>query len=247
MVESGSCDAASHTGFFPGCALRTLAPSLSNSVFDWLESEQIASIQLMDCCGMPLKCEGHTDSFLQHGHALIDSIEAQKIESLVVVCPSCYRNLKDMIQEMSKNISVISLASILVEKKRYVQQHQLSEDAVVAIHDVCPDRKEQHFAEQMRILLKDVSCVEMEHNRSQTMCCGIGYPFYKSDWETKQAQILRRRKEAQEVGATHIVSPCVNCSVALSMGSGPLQSVHYLELLFGESIPKDVQFSPHSV
>jgi len=240
-LEYSKGDIESHTAFFPGCALHVLAPELSRKVFDWLQEKRYATQQVLKCCGMPQFYEKSVGAFSKQVDSVFEVFARQRIDRVVVACPNCYRCLSDESAKTERQVEVVALSSLLVQEGVIVDPRSLPVDSIVTIHDACPDREEQRFAEDLRSLARELAVVEMKHSGRKTMCCGIGGPFYGESWEVKERQIDRRRNEAFDVRATHIISPCVNCAVALGKGAGSLTSTHYLELIFGEWIDRDAQ------
>lgn len=231
------------TIFFPGCALQELAPSLCDAVFEWLQEQGIATSQRFHCCGLPFKLQGNDEVFLTHISELYQLFETQKIQKIVTACPSCYRAFNYANQQLEQTFTIEVLPAILAQAGMRIAD-KVPANAILTIHDSCPDRKALIFADAVRELAEDVPLVEMKHTREKTMCCGVGEPFYHADIEIQKRQIDRRCQEALDVGATHIMSACVNCTAALDRSNTTMQNVHYLELLFEGTIQQNPTDDP---
>lgn len=232
--------------FFPGCALQQIAPELSEAAFEWLAAKGFATDQMLDCCGLPLKFEGKNDSFDQHTADLFTEFAEQGVSQIVVACPSCYRVLRTIAEELEQAPTILHLAKLMADEGLRIDPALVPDNAVFAVHDSCPDRQYQIAAEAVREIASDLNLVEMQHSRKRTMCCGIGEPFFGADHDVQIRQVNKRGKEAADAGATHILNACVNCTLAFTLGDKQAESVHYLELLFAVAIPREVVRDTHT-
>lgn len=225
--------------------MRELAPALSDAAYSWLHERGLVSDQWIHCCGLPLKFGGQDDSFQAHTKALYEEMLEGEIDEVVTACPSCYRTLSLFSETYGSAPKVTHLSELMVAEGMRISPDMIPEGAVCAIHDSCPDRKTQITARAVREIARDIPLVEMKHSRERTMCCGIGEPFFGADQEVQIRQVNRRSQEAVDAGATHILNACVNCTLAFTLGDAPVESVHYLELLLGETIPRNVYRDTH--
>lgn len=245
--------------FFPGCSLINYALPLVQSVYDLLlGAGQVQGMSLL-CCGKILSYEPNgdvvRDSFeLQ----LIERVAESSVKRFICTCPNCVQALRDAFarDERTASVEVVPLPVVLAEmgyridegvaRKHlaealaaggYVADSVDADDAAAvaelkfAVHDSCPDRDTNEFAEGVRAMLPEGLYAEMAHSKKKSICCGsLVRAMGKFDAADKQA--ASRGKETLEAGASGIITACVSCAFQISVAQQNVPAFHYLELLY---------------
>ncbi|MEL7565523.1 MAG: (Fe-S)-binding protein [Dehalobacterium sp.] len=218
--------------FFPGCSMLTYAPELTRKVFRHLEEEYPGLILITDCCGLPFYQLGFKSRGNDYVNSLKKKLKNLKVQSLVTACPNCYYQLGPMLKEAGINLKTIYEA-LPVSNLLETIALPTSEKQRVAVHDSCPDRFNGIFARESREALVKMgyTLVEMEHNRSMTMCCGSGGQVTHFQPELAQNLVEARLKEAEDTGADILAAYCLGCILNFTKITGKQKKLHVLNLL----------------
>ena len=213
--------------FFPGCTLMTYAPELMRAVYARLQSDCDCSGIIGECCGKPLSLVGAEVRGKQACAELIEKLQARQVRELIMACPGCYYELKELLAEVGIKLRTVYEALGLsatgpMNGERY------------AVHDSCPDRAEGRFGHQVREMLqaRGFSLTEMEHNRQHTICCGSGGMITQFRPDLAEKMIAQRMAEAECAGAEVLVGYCMSCVTKFADAGGPVVR-HALSLLLG--------------
>lgn len=236
--------------FFPGCSIVNFAQPLMGKAYKTLLDAGIVEGISLLCCGKLLAFEPDADTVCPAFEAeLRDSVFGKGIERIVTACPNCTAEMRRVLarDEKTAAVEVIVLPEALVscgvslspaDVRAFFEENGIpfaGDAPELAVHDSCPDRKTGEFARGTRSLLPSELLVEMEHNRTRSICCGsLAKAAGKSDAATRQSQM--RGEEGLAAGADAIVTACMSCASQLSSFQDSLPVIHYLELLYGERI-----------
>ena len=223
-------DGPAGTCFFPGCTLMTYAPELTRAVYAQLQKSCGCEGMIGECCGKPLSLLGAAANWEQAAGKLIAKLKDQQVRELIVACPGCYYELKELLA--SVDIRVRTVYEVLggteprsVDGWRYT------------VHDSCPDRFDGRFGRQVRELLQNhgFSLTEMAHNRQHTLCCGSGGMISTFRPDLTEVMVKNRIDEATKAGAEIMVGYCLSCVMKFADAEdGPVVR-HALSLLLGRN------------
>ncbi|RJQ67123.1 MAG: hypothetical protein C4519_24710 [Desulfobacteraceae bacterium] len=159
----------------------------------------------------------------------IDIFNSLGIETLISSCSGCFKTiLQDYPKVAPLNFEVLHTVEFLarlLKKGRLRFSHRL--ERTVTYHDPCHLGRATGGFDGPRMVMEAIpglKLVEMPRNREYSRCCGAGgglkagYP----DIQNKMAQ--RRIREAEETGATQLVSCCPFCFQGLNIGITALGS-----------------------
>jgi Fe-S oxidoreductase len=236
--------------FFPGCSLPSYNPAVVGKVLDHLQERLGMEVgSMLKCCGKPtlkmeagssLKCCGKptqsidkkgkfTDRFSQVEKEL-DNIGA---EIIIVTCQSCLE-----IFERHGKRKVISLWELLPEIGLPTDKVGIGDgsDVIFNIHDSCSGRDKKNVHEGIRWILKELGykTEELRKSRENTMCCGLSGLTVHGDYDISK-KIMKKRAGESTTG--HMISYCAACRE--SMETGGVDSLHILDLVFGDTYKKD--------
>lgn len=209
--------------YFIGCTSNYRQQVLRDATLSVLKKLGV-NFTLVDeyCCGSPLIRTGQVDQvpmLMKHNVAAIDKAGA---ETVITSCAGCYRTIKKDFQKFGADLGTRVLHTVEFLLPRLTPgtlQRVQAEWAKVTYHDPCHLAKHMDWVESPRTLMAQIpglELVEMPRNRANAWCCGagggvkIGYP----DWALEIAG--ERIVEAEETGATALVSTCPFCRTNLS-------------------------------
>jgi Fe-S oxidoreductase len=230
-VEPGQVD----TLFFPGCTLVSYMPELIRATGAWLSGQGIRWALSDSCCGSPLMSAGLCERAWAMREGLLEQIRHSGIKRVITVCPGCGEELAEVFGE---EVEFKPLPELLYERQVPIVRHSTS----LTVFDSCHDRTNTRHGKALRALLANSDCVvhEMAHCGRNTLCCGAGGAVSAFSPESAQQRVARLLDEAQETGATTVLSACPTCTYTLAQElltrERTLENRHYLELVFGERV-----------
>jgi glycolate oxidase len=160
------------------------------------------------CCGYPMAVLGFKKALEEYKHRFLDRFKSSE---MVAFCPSCTLFLQEEYHFPVKHV----LHAILEHLDG--QQIEPAQRKVVTYHDPCDLSRGLKVTEEPRQILEKLGyeLVEMEHNRSQSRCCGGGGGILTSDMEMSGDISRARILEALDTGAEVLVTACPTCEQVL--------------------------------
>lgn len=220
--------------FYPGCSLSSYNSKHVERVFKYLNEKFEGEVgALLTCCGKPLKAMGEEEKFQERLKSSLDKFEELGAEKIVVACQSCYKIFSQYAKQ-----EVVSLWTLLGEIGVPKESMGIGKDSDVVfnIHDSCPTRDVPEIHEGVRKVIAELGykVEELKHSKGNTRCCGLGGMVAPAVPDISK-QVTKRR--AQESTTGHMVSYCAGCREAMERGG--VDSLHILDLVFGESYSKE--------
>ncbi len=163
------------------------------------------------CCGTAAMLWGDLDAAQAMGQELVSNIAAFNPKKAVHFCTGCHVMCWAMLPRfIPVPFESSELAQFLVENiDRIPLQHRI--DKVVSVHDACSLARLGSYENPRRLLqaVPGVTLVEMEHNRTDALCCGGA----TNTWRSDISEPLRRAplREAQATGAQILATTCTGC------------------------------------
>ncbi len=190
------------------------------------------------CCGSVALRTGNRRVFNIVASKNKDLIKSAGIKTIITSCAGCYRTLKLDYAEILKDLDVKILHTVEyihgLIKEKGIQLPRL--DKVVTYHDPCHAGRHLGLYEPPREILNQIATLkEMKSIKEYAKCCGAGGGVKKAFPELALKIARSRLKEAEETGASIIVSICPFCerglSDAIKATNSKLQVVDLLELV----------------
>ncbi|MBB3112663.1 Fe-S oxidoreductase [Paenibacillus phyllosphaerae] len=174
----------------------------------------------------------------------IDTLHKYGVKHLVMICPHTYHVMKQEYRDfgLDPNIVVehhLTLLARLVKTGSLRLAWRVEERVVY--HDACYLGRYNDEYKAPRDLLRAMSgvkLIEMEHNRSRSLCCGAGGGLMWSEPRTGIPMNEARTAEALAAEPTVIASSCPFCLAMLEQGVSrqkqvlPVKTRDVAELLF---------------
>lgn len=222
--------------FYPGCSLSSYSPQHVEKIFRYLNERFDGEVgALLTCCGKPLKAMGEEERFQERLKGSLNKFKELEAEKIVVACQSCYKIFSEYAEQ-----EVVSLWTFLGEigvPKESVGIGKNS-DVVFNIHDSCSTRDVPEIHEGVRKIIGELGykVEELKHSKGNTRCCGLGGMVAPAMPKVAQ-EVVERRCEESTTG--HMISYCGGCREAMERGG--LDSLHILDLVFGETYLKKMR------
>lgn len=213
--------------FFPGCSLSAYAPNHVLSAWGHLRERTEGVGALLKCCGKPLKLMGMAGDFQERFDTVRRGLDRMGAEEVIVACQNCYA----IFRQFDEGRRVRSLWTILAETGLPEGRHGSARGLEVSIQDSCTTRDVPEIWESVRAILAElgVAVREMEHARDRARCCGCA-PMIASGDAALGREAMRKRAAESPCGT--VVAYCASCRSA--MRTGGLESLHLLDLIFGD-------------
>jgi heterodisulfide reductase subunit D len=172
------------------------------------------------CCGYEAHWNGDRATFTQLVKRNIETIRASGATKVVTACAECFQTLAaDYADEAGtlpfEVIHTVELFTELLGQGRLRLTKPI--EGSLTYHDPCRLGRYAKLYEQPRELLgaiPEASFSEMESNRAQALCCGVGN-FSNCDANTKFLQ-HERFLQARRAGADIMVTTCPKCRIHYS-------------------------------
>jgi heterodisulfide reductase subunit D len=147
-----------------------------------------------------------------------------EVKKIIAICPHCYNIFKNEYPDLGGNYEVISYVSFL---DKFVKEGKLKpvsdslKNISVTYHDPCYLGRANDIYEEPRSVLKNMtgSLVDMERNRSFSLCCGAGGAQMFKEAEKGDKEIfIERTEEALITEAKVIATSCPFCMTMITDG-----------------------------
>ncbi|MGL4731884.1 MAG: FAD-dependent oxidoreductase [Clostridium sp.] len=223
--------------FIPGCTVPAYSPQLVEKTFIHLRKalgeENVGAV--LQCCGKVTTMIGETKKFEQRNKKVIDVINEMGAEVIITICPSCYNVYNDT----AKNQKVISYWDLMKEEigiPPYSKGIGEGSDVVFNIHDSCVTRHVTSHHENVRWILDELGYKyeEMNNNRENTRCCGVGGMVCSSNPKLYEKIYTRRANDCTQ---DNVLTYCGSCRG--TMQAAGKDALHILDLIFGAKYTKE--------
>ncbi|MPQ44465.1 FAD-dependent oxidoreductase [Clostridium tarantellae] len=220
--------------FVPGCTVPAYNPQLIEKTLQHLKETLDGEVgALLQCCGKVTKLLGEQEKFNERNKMAIEEINASNADVIITICPSCYNVYKD-----TSDKKVISYWDLMREKIGIPEDQKgigKDSDVIFNIHDSCVTRNVPSHHESVRWMLSELGYKyeEMNRNRENTRCCGVGGMVCSSNPALYEKVYTRRANDATQ---KQIISYCGSCRG--TMEAAGLDSLHILDLLHGDTYTK---------
>jgi NADPH-dependent glutamate synthase beta subunit-like oxidoreductase len=216
--------------FFPGCSLPSYNPEAVGNVLGHLQDKLEGGVgSVLKCCGKPTKALGQKEKFKERFGEVQAEIDKLGADTVIVACQSCLAVFSEYLKQ-----DVVSLWTLLPEIGLPDDKYGIGEesDVVFNIHDSCSARERHDLHDGIRWIVDKMGykVEELENSREKTRCCGFGGMVVPANPDVA-GRVMKRRAEETTTG--HMISYCAACRE--SMESGGTDSLHILDLLFGDT------------
>lgn len=159
----------------------------------------------------------------------IELFNSLGIEALVTSCAGCFKTISEDYPRVGRlNFEVLHTAQFL---RRLLDTGELQltnpVEKTVTYHDPCHLGRASRVYDDPRAIMAAIpglELIEMPRNREYSRCCGAGGGLKSGYPEVQNKMAQERVKEAEETGASDLVSCCPFCFQGLQVGINALES-----------------------
>jgi len=167
------------------------------------------------CCGDAIRKMGGEEAFLRLAEENIRAFNDKGVQRIITASPHCYNTFVKEYPEFGGKYHVwhhTQLLLELLEKGRI--NPAIKMEKRVTYHDPCYLGRHNGIYEPAREVLKAIpglELVEMERNRSDSLCCGGGGGGLWRELPAEERFSVLRVEEASRTGAEIIAAACPYC------------------------------------
>lgn len=219
--------ASSSYVFFPGCQLSASAPDHVEKTYGYLMEKLAGGVGLMlRCCGAPADWCGRTELFNAGLQDIKEQWQQMGSPKLILACSTCYQMFKQYLPE----VDIVSLWE-LFDRMGLPEVDIQRQPGVVAVHDACTTRHENHIHASVRNILQKlgINIEELPTSRETTVCCGYGGLMLFANRDLARDTVKRRIDES----SADYVAYCAMCRD--NFAAGGKKTYHLLDFIYGEA------------
>ena len=216
--------------FVPGCTVPAYKPELVDAVYKHLKDVLGDNVTAMlRCCGKVTRMIAQSDDFVLRNKIAIDEINKTGADTIITICPSCFITFKDTYDK-----NVISYWDLMRETIGFPKEligKGKDSDVIFNIHDSCVTRNVTSHHENVRWILDQLGYKyeEMNNNRENTRCCGVGGMVCSSNPDLYKRIYMRRGADCTQ---DSVITYCGSCRG--TMEAAGKDALHILDLMFGD-------------
>ena len=183
------------------------------------------------CCGILQYMNGNIALCTELVLHNLEALKEAGAKRVITTCAGCYHALKSVYPSVSGDelpFQVLHtshyIAQLLEENKL---QFEKEINAKVTYHDPCHLGRLSKVYEEPRKVINQIpglTLLEMEKIKEQAWCCGGGLGMVSLAYPQMASEIGNERiRQAQQTGATAIITTCPHCETVLNSASKRLQ------------------------
>ncbi len=222
--------------FVPGCTVPAYSADVVEKTLEHLRATLNGEVgAMLQCCGKVTQLNGEVSTFEQRNKMAIDEINATNADVIITICPSCYQ-----VYSNTSDKKVISYWDLMREEIGIPEESKgrgENSDVIFNIHDSCVTRKVTSHHDSVRWILDELGYKyeEMNNNRENTRCCGVGGMVCSSNPELYEKIYMHRGADCTQ---DHVLTYCGSCRGTLQAAGK--DALHILNLLHEGTYMKDM-------
>ncbi len=172
------------------------------------------------CCGVPLKFSGGTKDLEELMAANIKAIESTGARKIVFSCPGCHRmfwqEYSKALGDRVRMVHGIELIDSYIQSGKIRLKDKMAER--ITYHDPCELSRLSGVIEEPRRVFAKLTkqFTELPGNKFNVVCCGGGGLYKAVDLDRSFGIAGKRIGQAEEIGATTLMTACPSCYMTLS-------------------------------
>ncbi|MGA1978682.1 MAG: (Fe-S)-binding protein [Bacteroidales bacterium] len=176
------------------------------------------------CTGDPARRAGNEKLYQMQAMQVISVLKSYDVRKIITICPHCFNIFKNEYPDLGGRFEVFNYLQI-IEKYAAAGKLDISGSSLhevkVTYHDPCYLGRANDIYKEPRLIIGRLTdnFVEMERNRSYSLCCGAGGAQMFKEAEKGNSEIfMERTAEAIKTGASIIATACPFCMTMLTDG-----------------------------
>ncbi len=205
--------------FFP-CCYTSFDPGMKNVGKATAKTLAAAGVDFgllngVVCCGESARKSGDEALFQQLAGSNAGLFKENGVKKIIVNSPHCYHTLKNEYPELDAHFEVIHTSQLFAEVIADGRlKLSIANDRKVTYQDPCYlGRHNDIYSEPRRLIagVAGVTLVEMESNKSDSLCCGGGGGRIWMETPRPERFCEERLKQAVATGVDILVTACPYC------------------------------------
>ena len=145
-------------------------------------------------------------------------------DTVLVNCPGCYRVWGEEYRRIidgEHGFNVMHTSQLLAGAIKEGKISLNEKRAAVTYHDPCDLGRNAGVYDEPRYVIENIpgiNFVELEDNRTYSMCCGAGGDLLAVNLKLSQEVAKKRTEQAIETGADILITACPSCIKMLGFG-----------------------------
>lgn len=179
------------------------------------------------CCGSTVKRLGNAKLFEELRKENERRLRDTGVRKIVTACAGCYKTLRQDYGRLSEDLQILHSTEYLSELVLSGKLKFRTADISVTYHDPCHLGRHTEVYDAPRALLRAIPGLqlrEMRASRELARCCGGGAGVKTAYPEISQKAAIRRVREAEETGASALVTSCPFCMQSLKAAAQSIGS-----------------------
>nr|HID59929.1 (Fe-S)-binding protein [Desulfobacterales bacterium] len=251
-------------GFFVGCLIDKMFPSIGEAVLDVLKYHGVGVLlpEGEGCCGIPAISLGDMSTFKRLVIHNLERFEANTFDYLVTACATCTSTIKkvwptmahefsDDVRQRIKKISekAMDINQFLVSKVGFEKGESGETDnpTLVTYHDPCHLKKSLGVAGAPRAIIRANPRYRFKEMAESDWCCGSGGSFNIEYYEISASIGRRKRDNILASGCSVLATGCPACMIQicdmLSQAGASIEVKHPVEI-YAEGLSKGPSLRP---
>ncbi len=176
------------------------------------------------CTGDPARRAGNEMLYQMQAMQNIEVFKMYEVKKIITICPHCYNIFKNDYPDLGGEYEVINYVQFLdgqiKDGKLKISKDVLGKTSIT-FHDPCYLGRANKIYNEPRSVLQSISpnVVEMERNKSFSLCCGAGGAQYFKEAEKGEKEVfLERTEDALKTKADIIATACPFCMTMMTDG-----------------------------
>jgi heterodisulfide reductase subunit D len=176
------------------------------------------------CTGDPARRAGNEMLYQMQALQVIELLKMYEVKKIITICPHCFNIFRNEYPDLGGNYEVINYLQFLnshIEKGSLTIDKSSLDNLRITYHDPCYLGRANEIYEEPRAILSSLTgnLVEMERNKSFSLCCGAGGAQMFKEAEKGDREIfIERTEEALLTGAKVIATACPFCMTMMTDG-----------------------------
>ncbi|MBD3255736.1 MAG: hypothetical protein GF383_11635 [Candidatus Lokiarchaeota archaeon] len=227
--------------YFVGCTTSYREQNIAKATIKILNSIGYNYQILRDerCCGSPVYMTGQTQQAKQIADKNLKIFKDSGIEKIITSCAGCYRMLKEIYPKKLKinhDIKVLHTPEVLLDLLEFEDlKFKNNVNMKITYHDPCHIGRHMGIYKAPRDVLTNIpgiELIEMPRNKQNAWCCGSGGGVRSAFKDLSKFAANERIEEAQETGASALVSSCPFCkNQFVTHSNGSIEILDLVEIV----------------
>ena len=218
--------------FYVGCTFAldrslTKTPRAVASIMEKAGSRFRVMLEDEVCCGSTIKRIGDVRLFEELRNANCEAILSCEPARIVTPCAGCYKTMAQDYGDLLGGIEVIHSTQYILGVLREGRLRLKEIRVTATYHDPCHLGRYAGIYDEPREILRlipGLELVEMSNSRELSMCCGGGGGVKTAYGDLSSRIAQKRVREAEETGASLLVTACPFCVQTLSAAAKSMDS-----------------------